>query len=363
METFTKMAVVKDTTPQGDAGPGTFEVILSAPTVDRDNEKLAAGALEPLPDWINFDVDHGMSVRTTVGSGTPVYNDDGQLVVKGTYASTPLAQETRTLVNEGHIRFTSVAFMNPVRTKAKDGVVEISKAELLNGTFAAVPANREAAILSSKTTDAKAGARNSKKDSELIQAILDAAVQLGAALPDSDGEAGTHTSVEQDVKTVGEARFRKHFEPADAKAVQGSYEAIQRQLRRAVEERFTPTGPEADDWSYVFVYATFPDHVVFTVCNRGEYATWSAPYEVATDGAVTFGETTAVDIVEIVVPNADETGSESVSESTAADAETVTAAVSTQDAAAKAEQEQAAAAFRIRRMRAKNGRAPATAIP
>src|SRR4051794_27687598 len=101
-------------TPTGgdDDFPGTFEVVLSAPTLDRDGDTLMPEDWKrPLPDHITFDSDHGMSVATTVGSGVPTLNDAGELVVSGTFSSLPRAQEVRTLVKEGHIRTTSVAFM------------------------------------------------------------------------------------------------------------------------------------------------------------------------------------------------------------------------------------------------------------
>ena len=133
-----------------DDGPnGSFEVILSAPTLDRDGEVIEGRAFDPLPDHITFDIDHGMSVATTVGSGAPTYNDAGQLVVRGTYSSIARAQEVRTLVKEGHIRTTSVAFMSPVREQ-KDGVTHITRAELLNGAFVPIPSNRESVVLSAK---------------------------------------------------------------------------------------------------------------------------------------------------------------------------------------------------------------------
>lgn len=136
-------------------GPGSFEVILSAPTLDRDGEVIDANAFDPLPDHITFDIDHGLSTATTVGSGTPRY-EDGVLKVSGTFASTPLAQETRTLVAEGHIRTTSVAFMDPKRVDV-DGTPHIVKAELLNGAFVPVPSNRQALVLAAKSLAAQAG--------------------------------------------------------------------------------------------------------------------------------------------------------------------------------------------------------------
>lgn len=129
---------------------GEFDVILSAPTLDRDGEVIDARVFEPLPDHITFDIDHGMSTATTVGSGTPEYLPDGRLRVKGTYSSIPRAQEVRTLVREGHIRTTSVAFMGAVREE-KNGVPHIVKAELLNGAFVPIPSNRESVVLSAKS--------------------------------------------------------------------------------------------------------------------------------------------------------------------------------------------------------------------
>jgi hypothetical protein len=130
------------------APTGEFEVILSAPTLDRDNEIIDGHAFDPLPDHITFDVDHGMTTSTTVGSGQPYYDGD-TLKVKGAFSSIPRAQEVRALVAEGHIRTTSVAYMG-ARTELKDGVRHIVKAELLNGAFVAVPSNRQAVVLGAK---------------------------------------------------------------------------------------------------------------------------------------------------------------------------------------------------------------------
>ena len=157
-----------------DAFPGTFEVILSAPTKDRDGETLLPEEWKmPLPDRITFDADHGMSVASTVGSGVPTLNDAGELKVSGTYSSLARAQEVRTLVNEGHIRTTSVAFMTE-KSPQKDGKGTVTR-ELLNGAFVAIPSNREALVLNSKS-----GARNSAQDAKHMQAAHDSIVAAGA---------------------------------------------------------------------------------------------------------------------------------------------------------------------------------------
>lgn len=152
------MAIIKKDatiTNTDDAFPGSFEVILSAQTKDRDGDTLLKeGWKQPLPEHITFDSDHGMTVEKTVGSGVPRIDEaTGNLIVSGTYSSLPRAQEVRTLVNEGHIRTTSVAFMS--EKTQKDGAT-VSVRELLNGAFVAIPSNREALVLSSKGFTRKA---------------------------------------------------------------------------------------------------------------------------------------------------------------------------------------------------------------
>ena len=139
--------------PDDEDGPGTFEAILSAPTLDRDGEVIDARAFEPLPDHITIDVDHGMSVTTTVGSGTPYYDGD-VLMFRGVFSSIPRAQEVRTLVKEGHIRKMSVAFMNAKReTDPDDERPHIRSAELLNAAIVPIPSNRDADILAAKAAE------------------------------------------------------------------------------------------------------------------------------------------------------------------------------------------------------------------
>lgn len=126
---------------------GEFDVILSTSALDRDGDELHPDEWKmPLPERITFDTDHGMSVATCAGSGKPFINDKGQVQVRGTFASTPHGQATRTLLREGHIDSVSVAFRNLPKT-SKDAKPQ---RELLNGAFVAVPANPEAKVLEVK---------------------------------------------------------------------------------------------------------------------------------------------------------------------------------------------------------------------
>jgi HK97 family phage prohead protease len=226
----------------GDSPTGDFEVVLSTPGLDRDGEVIDKGAFEPLPDHITFDVDHGMSTVTTVGSGVPRYEGD-KLVVRGTFAGTALAQEVRSLVGDGHIRTTSVAYMAP-KYEVKDGVRHIVRAELLNGAFVAVPANPEALVLAAKNAT-RSGA------------------QVGL------------------------------------KAIEGSYEERREHLSEAIRS----ANPDA--W-WVYVVATFDGSVVYEVEGRDGIERYEADYTLAADGAVTLTDPRPVDVVEVVQPIEDD---------------------------------------------------------
>lgn len=256
---------------EGDDAPhGAFSLVLSTPTEDRDGESLATDEWEqPLPGHITFDLDHAMSVAGTVGSGTPSIDDQGRLVVDGTYASTPLGQEVRSLVNEGHIRTASVAFLR--KTDKKDSKVT---RELLNGAFVAIPANPEALILASKS-----GARNSASDMEHLQAIHDHAAAAGATCPADSSKSATKVVV---------------------KSIVDSVEALQDRVRDALEDAY-------DDDTYLRGVLPSGDltsggTVVF---DQEDGDTYQQSY--TDDGSVVTltGDPTEIDVHEVVVPDAD----------------------------------------------------------
>jgi hypothetical protein len=232
------LATVEPVEDSAEYPNGAFDIILSAQTKDRDGDVLKSEEWKtPLPDHITMDSDHGMSVATTVGSGKPFINDDGDLQVRGTFASTDHAQQVRTLVNEGHIRTTSVAFMTEPATEKDAKPVR----ELLNGAFVAIPSNREALVLESKSFDVteKLGARTNAEDSKMVQAIHDAAHHLGASCAGADPEP------------VDEEPAAKSFTVV-AKGIAGSVEDLRDRLRCALAKA---TGPDTYPW----LRATFLD--------------------------------------------------------------------------------------------------------
>lgn len=256
---------------------GEFEAVLSAPTVDRDGEVVDAKAFDPLPARIPIDIDHGMSVRTTVGSGQPFY--DGELLrIRGSFASTPLGQEVRTLVTEGHITKMSVAFMDPKR-EVKDGVPHVVAGELLNAAIVAIPSNREADITAAKAA-LKVGARNSADDAGRLQQIHDLAVDNGAECS-TKGARGGRTKSPGGLSTY--------------KTVAGSFEERAELLRAAIRTAH----PEA---YWVSILATFDDAVVYELDGwESDSARCQASYSLD-GGAVTLGSPEQVEVSEVVSP-------------------------------------------------------------
>jgi len=234
-----------------DSPNGGFDIILSTPSEDRDGDELLTSEWElPLPDHITMDIDHGMSVATTVGSGVPTINADGNLAVSGTFASTELAQQTRALVNEGHIRTVSVAFL--VKTTTNPDGSKTIKRELLNGAFVAIPANPEAIVTDSKS---------------LV--------------------------VELDEKAI----------KAKKKSIIGSLEAIQDRLNDALEDAYPNAWP--------VLRGTMPGKdggtAIFDLWDRSSWDCQTYTQDFTDDGSLVtlVGEPTPVDIVEIVIPDAD----------------------------------------------------------
>jgi len=204
------IATIGPAPDEGTSPHGAFSVVLSTEAVDREGESVKASEwAQPLPARITMDVDHGMSVATTAGSGVPSIDDEGRLVVNGTYASTPLGQETRTLVNEGHIAAVSVAFMRREHLDAK-GATVVSR-ELINGAFVAVPMNPEAMVVGSKSA--------ASRRAESVQAVHDHALALGAvcgaapkSLPPSDTDTAAAAALEAATAAqVDAARERIHI--------------------------------------------------------------------------------------------------------------------------------------------------------
>ena len=184
IERKTLEATIDSVTEATDAKPfGGFIARASDASTDRDGENLHADEwVTPLPDHITVDVDHGMSVQTTVGSAHP-YFANGELWIDAAFSSIDRAQEVRTLVREGHIKTVSVAAL--VDRSVKGGK---PRRELLNVGIVAIPSNRNAVITDAKGFDAFQVGLNAVLEGKSVtdaiattQAIHDASSHLGAS--------------------------------------------------------------------------------------------------------------------------------------------------------------------------------------
>jgi hypothetical protein len=226
---------------------GGFRAIASDESRDRDGENLYQEEwITPLPDHITVDMDHGMSVATTVGSAKP-YFEGNELWIDASFSSIERAQEVRSLVKEGHIKTVSVAAL--VDRSKKSGV---PKRELLNVGIVAIPSNRNALIFDAKSfTDeaevksveeaakdfllaVKAGTAAGNADGAMIQAIHDAAGHLGAAcivveVPVDDGDedpSGVSEGANKSVSfAAAEAEVEETVDEVEGDAVEEAEEA------------------------------------------------------------------------------------------------------------------------------------------
>lgn len=285
--TGTFLADIKSTSAETKSPTGSFVATLSVPILDRDKEIVDPFAGDPLPDYISIDIDHAMSVEKTVASGTPSYDANGVLQFTGTYASHPLAQMVRSLVDERHIRNISVAMHNVVREiDEKDGFVHVRKYELLNAGIVAIPANTATLISASKA----------------LQKFADA--HEGTIVP-----------------AVGKR---------DIKSVVGSFEHQRELLDKALRANY-PTA----DW--VWVRATFPDAVVFDMGTAGIEATYKVEYTVD-DDEILFGDASQVELAEVVLPTKSITDTNPETKAAAADAAAATSPAVVEVAKARASQ-------------------------
>jgi phage head maturation protease len=307
----------------GENANGEFEAVLSTPDLDRDGETVMPRAFDPLPKSIPVHFSHDFVDKVPpVGRATPYYDGD-TLKVKGTFASTPRAQELRALVNEGVIDSMSAGFLT-TKKKGKS----IIEGDLIEGSLTATPVNRSALLLRSKALaelELKAGARNSSTDGSRLQQIHDLSVENGA-------DCSTVKS-ERDIET---------------KAIDGSYEDLQEDLREALLEANTATlaalYPNADPGDYAWriqILGTFPDRVVYSLDYDNDDA-FQVSYTVDADGEeITLGTPEAVTVEQVVTPSSGATP-----ETAAAPAQAGAAAKSL----AEAEDEETALRLRARAM-------------
>jgi len=206
-EVYSKAFASIESVDEKDYGPnGGFTAVLSTPSEDRDGDELFREEWKDFTfDRYTLDMDHGMSVAETVGSFTP-YFDGQKMMMDAYFSSIPRAQEVRTLVDEGHIRTVSVAFM--VDKSKKSGT---PRRELLNAGIVAIPSNRDAVILASKAASALKDAFSDTTEGDVPEEVIKAVQEaLGVNTSISPDDSDTKDSP----KPYGDVRYA---DPEDGK--------------------------------------------------------------------------------------------------------------------------------------------------
>lgn len=204
-----------------DQAQGVFEAIVSVfGNVDRAGDRVMPGAFNgslasweqkgrPIPvifahDWGNLDAHIGEVLEAKE-------TEDGLWVKGKLEMDEPFAQRVWKKMKRGTIAEFSFAYdvVDSYLVKEKDGsyINELRAVDLFEVGPCLVGMNPETELLGVKDHDAKAGARNSAKDAARIQAIHDAACELGAKcaqLDDSEGGEGKARSKDEaDGKSKG----------------------------------------------------------------------------------------------------------------------------------------------------------------
>lgn len=128
-----------------------LQAVASTASIDRDGEKILPtafqGRIETFranPVLMANHLHRSDSGRPTIiGSAENLEVTESSLLFNPKFASTPLAQEWKTLFDEGHARAFSVGFI-PIKGEMIDDTFTHTEVELLEISAVSVPSNREA---------------------------------------------------------------------------------------------------------------------------------------------------------------------------------------------------------------------------
>lgn len=127
---------------------GTFKVIATDETKDRDGDIITLDGWE-IENYLKNPVilaNHTYSIENIIGKATKIYAQNNQIIVEGVFSkSNPLGVLAQRLYKEGMLKTVSVGFIGKERQGEK-----ITKKELLELSFVAVPSNPSAVSLDAK---------------------------------------------------------------------------------------------------------------------------------------------------------------------------------------------------------------------
>lgn len=129
----------------GEGDEWTFDVVATTQDTDRDGESIMVSGWDT-KNWDKNPVilaNHSYTIQNIIGKGIKFYNKDGVKRLKGSFSqSNPLWVLSRNLYREGMLNAVSVWFM--VKERDPNDYKIITKAELLEVSFVAIPCNPNA---------------------------------------------------------------------------------------------------------------------------------------------------------------------------------------------------------------------------
>lgn len=134
-----------------DTETNKFKVVVTTEGVDRDGETLKASGID-FEAYMNNPVvlvDHRYTIDSIVGKTLNIYQENGKTIAEGVFANTENAKIVKELYNGGFVKTVSIGFIPKSRNEQDKDIIE--KAEMLEFSFVAVPANPEALSLDGKT--------------------------------------------------------------------------------------------------------------------------------------------------------------------------------------------------------------------
>jgi HK97 family phage prohead protease len=140
---------------------------------------------------------------------------EGGLYIKARWASTPEAQQVRSLVTDGIVSTMSIGF-NPISSVVKGGVNYIDQLELMEVSVVAIPANTGAVITAAKTL---------------------AAFNEPAVTKDSADDVGTGAQI---LALLAQLKDEEADDPTDAAILQRAIDAVLEWLGTEADEIGSP---------------------------------------------------------------------------------------------------------------------------
>lgn len=200
----------------------TYRFCISSQAVDRDGEVVVQEGID-YKDFENNPVvlwGHEWG-SMPIGKVTKLYYDD---IEEKTYAdvkfaSTPRAQEVKTLVKEGMVRTTSIGFMvDDWDWNETTGIVKLTKTKLLELSIVAIPANPDAYIdEGEKQMDKPVEGKKSLTAEEIAQ-IVRAEMQTILANEETLEGASEEPKAEDSKEDVKEDAAKEDDIPEEPKA-------------------------------------------------------------------------------------------------------------------------------------------------